>query len=466
MLGGVLCILGALCFAELATMLPRAGGLYVYLREAYGRPVAFLFGWTDFLIRLPGSIAALSVVFVGQVVYVLGWDVPTLGQLLMVAVLIIGMAWVNIIGVVWGGRLQNFTTIIKAGALVLVATSPFILWPFVQQAFDAANLTTTVDPAEKDFGARLGVILLAVMWAYNGWHGVTPLAEEINNPQRNIPIALFGGIGILIVLYVATNFAYHSVLTMDEIREVGVANADTTKSVIERETVGANMFKRMIGPMGVALVAGMIMCSTFGAINTNLLQSPRVTFAMGRDGAFFRIFGRVHAQFGTPAPAILLTALMAIALMTAAATAKTVVLKRDAAARAAGAQAQADATPAPSPSAPETLSGRVVDSLRDSSIFTLLTNFVIFSASVFYVLGVAAVIVLRQTRPDAERPYRTWGYPFVPLAFVGVYCWFLWRVYLDNPLEARTGLCFIALGVPVFLAFRWSARRAGGARKS
>ena len=226
------------------------------------------------------------------------------------------------------------------------------------------------------------------------------------------------------------------------------------------------MMQTLMGSTGTTLIAVIIMCSTFGAINTNLLQSPRVTFAMGRDGAFFRIFGRVHAQFGTPAPAILLTALMAIALMTAAATAKTVVLKRDAAARAAGAQAQADATPAPSPSAPETLSGRVVDSLRDSSIFTLLTNFVIFSASVFYVLGVAAVIVLRQTRPDAERPYRTWGYPFVPLAFVGVYCWFLWRVYLDNPLEARTGLCFIALGVPVFLAFRWSARRAGGARKS
>ncbi len=440
-LGGVLCILGALCFAELATMLPRAGGLYVYLREAYGRPVAFLFGWTDFLIRLPGSIAALSVVFVGQVVYVLGWDVPTLGQLLMVAVLIIGMAWVNIIGVVWGGRLQNFTTIIKAGALVLVATSPFILWPFVQQAFDAANLTTTVDPAEKDFGARLGVILLAVMWAYNGWHGVTPLAEEINNPQRNIPIALFGGIGILIVLYVATNFAYHSVLTMDEIREVGVANADTTKSVIERETVGANMFKRMIGPMGVALVAGMIMCSTFGAINTNLLQAPRIPFAMGRDGVFFRGLGHVHEHYRTPAVAIAASALIAILFVVTAAAAKHFVQHID---------AKAIAWP---------LFEKITASLQKDTIFDLLTNLVIFAASIFYALAVAAVFILRVRRPDLDRPYRTWGYPVVPALFIGVYVWFLYQIYSEQPLESRTGLVLILLGLPVYFAYQWSSRQ-------
>ena len=140
------------------------------------------------------------------------------------------------------------------------------------------------------------------MWAYDGWHGITPLAEEVRDPHRNIPVALFGGIGILVVLYIAANMAYHSVLSMTEMQAAGDHAAE-------------QMLERLAGPKGRAALSMAIMCSTFGAINSNILMAPRIPFAMGRDGLFFKSFGKVHAQFRTPVIAILTTSLMAIALI-------------------------------------------------------------------------------------------------------------------------------------------------------
>ncbi len=219
--GGLLCILGGLCFAELAAMYPQAGGLYVYLREAYGRPVAFLFGWTEVFFGKPASIGALSVAFVGSFSLALGGIVSPTVQVLLAIGLIVIMAWVNIVGVLWGGRLQMVVTVVKAAFLAMVAIIPFILIPFVSETIDVANYWTTVVPRQSGLAAQVGVVLLAVMWAYNGWHGVTPLAEEVREPHRNIPLALFWGIGILIALYIAANFAYHGVLSMSEMEAAG-----------------------------------------------------------------------------------------------------------------------------------------------------------------------------------------------------------------------------------------------------
>ena len=453
--GGVLCILGGLCFAELGTMLPRAGGMYVYLKEGYGRPVAFLFGWTDFLIRLPGSIAALSVAFVGKLFLAFGWEVTSTAEVLMSFVLIGSMAGVNIVGVLWGGRLQMFFTVIKVATLALVAAAPLLLIPFVGDGINVANYSTTIEPtlgplysvehdATVDGGesasaaenasaptllSRIGVILLAVMWAYNGWHGITPLAEEVRNPQRNIPLALLGGIGILIVLYLAANFAYHGVLSMSEMAAAG-------------EDAAERMLDKLVGSFGVIAVAGVIMCSTFGAINTNFLQAPRIPFAMGRDGTFFRGLGHVHANYHTPAVAIFVSAVMAVLLIFIGALGQ--YLARDV-----------------DPSAYSwEITRKVMTSLRDGGLFDLLTNFVIFAASIFYTLAALAVIILRIRRPDLERPYKTLGYPLVPLVFVLVYVVFLTLVYLENPLEAHAGLLFIALGIPAYFIYqRWSTPR-------
>ncbi|MCH7729105.1 MAG: amino acid permease [Planctomycetes bacterium] len=420
--GGVLCVLGALTLAELAAMLPRAGGLYVYLREAYGRPVGFLFGWTEFLIRVRGSIAALSVAFVSKFAKALDWQVSDGMQVLLVAILVGGLAWVNVMGVLWGGRLQLTTTIIKAVSLLLVGLAPLLLFTIADSAPSTANYATTVAPSQTSLAAQIGVVLLAVMWAYNGWHGITPLAEEIKDPKRNFPRALFGGIAILIVLYLAANFAYHSVLSMEEME-------------FAKDDAPEHMLNKLIGPVGATIMAVIIMCSVFGAIATNLLNSPRISFAMGRDRVFFRSLGSVHQRFRTPVVAIIVTAVMAIGLVAAVAIGKHAV--RD---------VNLDTIS-------WELGRRITESLQGKGMFNLLTNFVIFAASIFYLLAVLAVIVLRIRRPKAERPYKTLGYPFVPLAFIVAYVWFLTQVYLSNPLESIMGLGLIAIGIPAYFVF-------------
>jgi len=429
-LGGVLCVLGALCFAELATMFPEAGGLYVYMREAYGRLVAFLFGWTEVIFGKPAAIGALAVAFVGSLRLALKLELSPWVEVSLATCLIVFLAWVNILGVLWGGRMQLLTTVVKAGFLGLVGLLPFLLLPFVAESVHLSNYATTVEPRQTTLATQVGAILLAVMWAYNGWHGITPLSEEIREPQRNIPLALFAGIGILIVLYVGANIAYHGVLTMGEMKAAGNHAAE-------------EMLHRLLGPAGLTAMSLVIMCSTFGAINSNLLQAPRVSFAMGRDSVFFRALGQVHATFRTPVPAIVLMAAMAILLVVLAALAKWLV--RD---------MQVD-------SQARELLPRIMLGLKNGTIFDLLTNFVIFSASIFYMLGVLAVLVLRVRRPDAQRPYRTWGYPLTPILFLLVYAWFLVQVYASNAVESRTGVLLIACGVPVYFAYQsWVRHRA------
>jgi basic amino acid/polyamine antiporter, APA family len=446
--GGGLCVLGGLCFAELAAMLPRAGGMYEYLRVTYGRMVAFLFGWADFLFRTPASMGALSVIFVASLEEALKPTGVSFGlwtEIAMASALILGMGWVNIVGVIWGGRVQAGTTLIKAGFLTLIALLPFLVMAFGIWEFDFSNYGTVIDVGQwrqvsvdaglgatsgllareesslgqpDTFGVKFAVIMLAVMWAYNGWHGITPVAEEIRNPQRNIPFALFAGIGVLILLYVSANFAYHGVLTMDEMGRAGTEGAQQMVRKIFSSS------SSNVVATAVAMMSAVIMCSTFGAINSNMLNGPRISFAMGRDDVFFRQLGRVHVNYRTPATAILVQTLMAIGLVV--------------------------------------MSGvlvSMVDGFQQTSIFDMLTDFVIFSASIFYMLAVLAVIILRWKHPDWERPYRTWGYPVVPILYLTFYCWFLFNIYIQKPFESKAGLILIAVGVPVSLAWRAWAKR-------
>lgn len=416
--GGVVCILGALCFAELAAMLPRAGGLYVYLREAYGRPVAFLYGWSEFLFGKPASIGALSVAFVVTLMKVGDWNIGPVAEVGLAVTLIAVMAWVNIVGVIWGGRVQAGTTLIKAGFLAVVALLPFVMAISGAPGVDWANYATSIVPQQTTIGLQFAAAMLAVMWAYNGWHGITPVAEEVRDPGRNIPLALFGGIGILILLYVGANCAYHSVLTMPEMSASG-------------ETAAQTMIEKLLTPhgtsvarFGVALMSAVIMCSVFGAINSNMLNGPRVSFAMGRDDVFFRGLGRVHVNYRTPAVAIFVQAVMSSLLVIASAVLVNTVA-----------------------------------ALAETNIFNMLTDYVVFSASIFYVLAVLAVIVLRRKHPEWDRPFRTLGYPVVPIVYVGFYAWFLSQVYLGKPFEAWTGIVLISLGLPVFYGWKkWSAR--------
>ena len=410
--GGVLCLLGALCFAELATMLPHAGGLYVYLREAYGKLTAFLFGWQEFLFNRPASTAALSMIFVGSLGIALGFNFGIFVTLALAIALQIAAIGINIVGVLWGGRVQAATTIIKAGFVAFVAVLPFVLEVGGRSVIDSSNFGATIEPAQSSMATQIAGVLLAVMWAYNGWHGIAPVAEEIRNPQRNIPIALFGGIGLLILLYLSANLAYYAVVPMAEMAMPR-----------NQEHVAELMVTRLLGDWGGKLMSIGVMVSTLGAINSNLLLGPRVPFAMGRDKVFFPILGEVHARFRTPAVAILVQGGLGVAMVLASA-----VLVE------------------------------YVDYFKEKSIFSILTDCIIFVSSIFYALSVGAVMVLRRKQPDRERPYRTLGYPFVPILYIIVYGWFLVYVYLGNPAESLIGLGIIALGIPVF--YYWSRKES------
>jgi amino acid transporter len=328
------------------------------------------------------------------------------------------MAWVNVIGVIWGGRVQGATTLIKAGFLGLIGILPFLLLACGSPSVEFSNYATVIPPAETTLTTQFAAALLSVMWAYNGWHDVAPVAEEIRNPQRNIPVSLLGGVAILIVLYVLANVAYHGVLTMDQIKGAG-------------RYVPQLMIRQLLEPfgsraatLGVGLMSAVIMCSVFGAINSNLLLGPRVAFAMGRDDVFVRQLGDVHVNYRTPAVSIIVQAVMSAVLVLISA-----VLVQH------------------------------VAGFEKKSIFEMMTNYVIFSASIFYSLCVLAVFILRWKHPEWERPYRTWGYPVVPFVFLAVSGWFLVQVYIAKPDESKTGLWLILLGIPVYYAWRtWAVR--------
>ncbi len=274
-LGGVLCVLGGLCLAELAAMLPSAGGMYVYLREAYGPLAGFLFGWNELLFNRPASSGALSIIFARSFARICGHQSTNSQEVVLAVLVLLLLAWINARGVRWGGGVQVGTTFVKVGFLVLLIALPVVLWPFGGSGLSLEHWRQPA-PVSGDAGlaARFGMVLLAVMWAYNGWHGVTPVAEEIRRPERNIPLALTGGIGLIVALYLGANLAYHGVLSMQQVMDSG-------------EHAAESMLNTLLGQPGAVLISIVLVCSTLGAMNGDILISPRISFAMGATGFSF-----------------------------------------------------------------------------------------------------------------------------------------------------------------------------------
>ena len=401
---GLVNLCGALTLAELSAMFPEAGGTYVFLREAYGRPWAFLWGWAEFLVIRSGSIAALAVamtISLAVLVEGAGYDLSKAAAAALQTSVAVGaiavLAFVNIVGTRFGGAVQNVTTVIKVGFVAFLAVLPFIalrrepvdltpLWP--------ASGTWTEWDAWKGIGAALALI----MFAYDGWGNVTVVAEEIKEPQRNIPRALAGGVVLLIVLYMGANLAYHLTLSSERIAGEAVPAAAVAETLLPG--------------WGEKLTLSMLMISIFGALNGNILAGPRVLFAVGRDNAALSVFRRVDPRFKTPALAIFALSLWAIILILAGGL-----------------------SPYP-----------------DKRLYEVLVDYVIFGGSLFYLAAVVAVFVFRWKRPDMPRPYRAWGYPIVPAVFVLFYVYLLISLCVANPRESGIGLGLIASGMVVYVA--------------
>jgi APA family basic amino acid/polyamine antiporter len=423
--GGIFSLAGALTLAELSAMLPRAGGPYVYLREAYGPLPAFLFGWTEFLVIRAGSVATLAAAFA---IYASqpqlfptpkGMD-PRVWQMILAVMAMTAVAVINVLGTHTSGSVQIVGTVLKLAALAAM----FVL-PFLMGKAHVSNLSPIWPKAiDRSFFNGFMVAIVAVLWAYDGWVNAASMAEEVHDPGKNIPRALMLGMAILIVAYLGMTLIYHLVLPMETIQQ-GTRDKGSGKEV-------AAMFcKSLLGNNGALAIALVVVCSTLISLNGNALSGPRAYFAMARDGLFPASLCKVHPRFRTPANAILAQAVWSIALTISATT--FLVLE-----------------PPSAGTLPRFVEKAWV-AFHEKPIYDVLYTYVIFGGTVFYTLAIGSVFVLRRTRPDLPRPYRTWGYPITPLLYVLASLLLIQSMLRNDTVESLAGLGIIAVGLPAYL---------------
>ncbi len=446
---GFMTVTGALAYGELAAMMPRAGGQYVFLREALGPLWGFLYGWTLFLVIQTGTIAAVGVAF-GKFLGVFFpsissgnwiWHIAHVGKLeigpmvlgnmdiglntqnLIAILSIVVLTAINVIGLKEGAFVQNVFTVAKTAALfglivvgILVGRNAEAIAANFGDFWRNASFSS-LHPVQVGVGGPMALVgvftILAVaqvgsLFSADAWNNVTFTAAEVRNPRRNLPLALAFGTGAVILLYVMANVAYLCVLPLDGDPNGTTALARGIKYAAEDRVATAAML-HMFGPLGAALMAIAILISTFGCNNGLILAGARVYYAMAKDGLFFRSVGSVHPRFHTPVVSLVVQCIWTSVLC---------------------------------------LSGT----------YGQLLDYIVFAVLVFYILTIAGLFVLRVKRPQAERPYRAFGYPVLPALYI------LMALFIDvvllryKPQYTWPGLIIVLLGVPVY--FLWSRRSA------
>ena len=404
-----LTLIAALSYGELAAAMPHAGGQYFYLREAFGPLWGFLFGWTMFLVIQTGTIAAVAVVFAKYAGVFFPWISArrylvgsgrfglTTQQLTAIS-MIVFLTWSNTRGIRTGARVQNVFTFAKVAALLGLIGFGFLLGRNPAAVSD--NFTNFWRGAGWNLGAvRLaGVAMVGALFSSDAWNNVTFTAGEVRNPKRNLPLSLALGVAVVSALYIASNYAYLNVLTFHEIQ-----------TAAEDRVATAAAFK-MFGPVAVQLMAAAIMISTFGCNNGLILSGARVYYAMAKDKLFFRKAADIDPVHRAPRFSLWMQSGWAILL---------------------------------------TLSGSYSD----------LLDYVIFAVLLFYMLTISGLFVLRRTQPDLERPYKAFGYPVLPAAYIAAAGVIEALLLVYKPNYTWPGLIIVLLGAPVYFIWR---RRAGG----
>jgi basic amino acid/polyamine antiporter, APA family len=390
-LGGGIALLGALVFAELGARRPVAGGGYVYLRDAYGELPAFLYAWTLLLVIATGAIAAVAVTFASYTAALAGFGPAARLPLAVGAILMLSA--VNYVGVKPGAMTQNVLTVLKLSALAILIVAALTLPP-------AATHSEQLPPvARGGLMLAVGTALVPVLFAFGGWQQTNFVAEELIEPERNLPRALVVGVSIVVAVYLLANLAY--------LRTLGIAGLAGSSAP------AADAMNRLLGPPGRSLIAAGIAVSTFGFLNLVILVSPRVYQAMAGDGLFFPSLARLHLRYRTPSAAILFQGAWAIIL---------------------------------------TLTGRYGD----------LLDYVVFGDWIFFAAVTSTVFVFRARersgREASALRFRVPAFPLVPLAFMLAALYVLGGSILSNPGNALKGTALILLGLPVFLFWK---RKAG-----
>jgi basic amino acid/polyamine antiporter, APA family len=389
---GLISLLGALSIAELGAAMPSSGGQYVYVREAFGRFPAFLYGWSNLLAGKSAALAAVAVVFGTFLHFALPWPLGAPGYAVGLIVLLTA---INVLGVRDSAHVQNVSTALKVLGLLAVIAVGLL----------AGSRGAGLDPLlpEGLLGAGLvgafAIALVPALFAYDGWYFAAQVAEEVKDPGRTLPRGIILGTLAVMVLYLLINVAYVSVLGPAGLAATGTAEG---AHVANRQSPAVAVMDLLLGPAGVALVVGAVLVSTLGTTNAITLTGPRIYFAMARDGLFFRSFARVHPRFRTPHVAIV-------------------------------------------------LQGAFGALLAASGTFAQLILVEVFATYLFLALAVAAVFVLRRERPTMARPYRTPGYPWVPALFLASIVVFAAAAIWAEPILTGAFLLLLALGVPLFL---------------
>jgi APA family basic amino acid/polyamine antiporter len=392
LVAGILSLLGALTYGELGAANPDAGGLYVYIRDAFGPLPAFLYGWTVFFVISSASVATLAVAFTGYLGQFM--TVTPLMSKVIAVLLIAVIAAVNVRGTRQGASVQNWSTALKSGAILVMSAA--LLWRGTGLSGDV-----TVWPASFTPGllSGVGLAMIGVLWAYEGWQYVTFSAGEAKDPQRIFPRAIIAGTAVLIGIYLLANVAYVAAL--------GPAG------VMGSKRVAADSVTALFGPAAGKLIAAVILVSMFSAANGLTLTSPRLYYAMSRDGLFFRKLAEVHPRFRTPAFAIIAGSAWA-ALFAATGT------------------------------------------------FEQLLTYVVFSGWLFYGLGAWSIFIYRRRAPDMPRPFKVPGYPITPILFIGASAAIVLNTLFTQPGRALVGIAVVLAGVPAYLI--WKSRLQSGAR--
>jgi APA family basic amino acid/polyamine antiporter len=409
-LGAVISMFACFAFAELGSMFPDSGGQYIYLRESYGDLIAFLYGWMLFSVANGGSIAALSVAaaaYLGQVFPIVGQEHVVFSLLgitltrahLMGLFLIVVLTYVNVVGLRWGALLQNVSTWTKFSAMSAFVVLGIAIGKGDWSHFHSqASLTLGMGPGALI--SAMGVGLIAVFWAYDGWVYITWVAGEVKNPRRNVPLAMVLGVIAVGVIYIAMNVTYMYALPLSE--------------VAKHETIAHASAAVLFSPRAAVWLSLMIAISCFSAAATCTLSGARVYLAMAQDGVFFKRMAVIHPKWRTPAFSLIGQGIWAALL---------------------------------------TVSGR----------YDQLYTYVIYGMVLSYTLTVIGLFILRWKRPEIPRPYRCTGYPWLPAIYILIGAAWTMNTIITRPTEAFWGTAIVLLGVPGYLYWKRSSRKASSA---
>jgi len=390
-LGGLVVLCGALTVAELAAAFPRSGGIYVYIKEAWGPLPAFLFGWAALLIIRPGAYGAIGITASAYTLRAVGldpasslWGLPIRGDQGLGAVFILLVAAVNYRGIREGAVLQNLSTVFKVGALAALILLGFALG-------DGMGFGTMVGQRASVGLSPWLLAMVSILWAYDGWADLSFVAGEVRDPARTLPRALILGTLLVVVVYLGANLVYNYLIPIDQMKSA--------------ELVAADVASRLIGPAGIIAVSVAGAVSTFGTLNGSMMTAPRIFFAMADDGLFPRAIARVNPRTGAPTGAIILAASLGMAF----------ILVRT---------------------------------------FTELADQFVIGIWPFYAMAVAGVFPLRRHRPDLVRPYRTLGYPVLPLCFLLGAGLLLGNYLVSRPVLFGINIVVILSGIPAYYLWK------------